>query len=114
MRCVPLFAVLVLLSAPGPAPAADAAAGAERFKLLCATCHGPQGKGDGAAAAGLPVKPRDLGDAAWQASVDDAYLRAIIQKGGAALGKSPLMAPFGTSLSEQQLDDVIAYIRSLD
>jgi pyruvate dehydrogenase E2 component (dihydrolipoamide acetyltransferase) len=37
------------------------------------------------------TKPRDYSDAAWQKSVDDAYLAKVIVEGGAAVGKSPLM-----------------------
>lgn len=104
----------VLALAFGQASAADPQAGEVRFRQLCATCHGDRGMGDGPAAAGLPVKPRDFSDAAWQESVDDAYLAAIIAKGGAAVGKSPVMTPFGGVLDGPQMEDVIAYIRSLD
>ena len=31
----------------------------------------------------------------------------------AAVGKSPLMAPWGGVLNEQQVQDVVAYVRSL-
>ena len=34
--------------------------GAEDYAAYCAACHGPTGKGDGAAAAGLARKPADL------------------------------------------------------
>jgi mono/diheme cytochrome c family protein len=105
--------VVLLALASAPAAAGDAAAGETRFKQLCATCHGVSGKGDGPAAAALRPKPRDMSDAEWQASVDDAYLADIIKRGGAALGKSPLMTPF-PALNEQQLKDIIAFIRTLD
>ncbi len=109
-----LCATGMLVTMTGQAVAGDAAAGETRFKQLCSTCHGPTGKGDGPAAGGLPVKPRNFADAAWQKSVDDTYLATIITKGGAAVGKSPMMTPFGHSLNEQQTQDVIAYIRTLD
>lgn len=34
--------------------------GQEDFNAVCATCHGPGGKGDGPSAAGLPKKPANL------------------------------------------------------
>ncbi len=46
-------------------------------------------------------------------ALDDAYLTKVIKEGGAAVGKSPLMAPWGGTLSDAQLADVIAFIRSL-
>ncbi len=40
--------------------ASSVAAGEALFKLNCVVCHGASGKGDGMAAAGLAIKPRDL------------------------------------------------------
>jgi mono/diheme cytochrome c family protein len=81
--------------APAPAPpAVDPAAEAETiFSTRCASCHGLTGAGDGMAAAALNPKPRAFGDKAWQASVDDNHLAKVIVEGGAAVGKSALMAP---------------------
>ena len=59
----------------------------------CSTCHGTEGKGNGPAAITLNPKPRNYTDVAWQKSVTDDHLREIIVKGGAAVGKSPLMPP---------------------
>lgn len=93
--------------------AADAAAGESKFKQLCATCHGPSGQGDGPASPSLRPKPRDLSDGQWQASVDDEHLRTVITRGGAAVGLSPMMTAFG-HLSDADVDNLVAYIRSLD
>lgn len=114
MHPLPLLFAAALAFAAGQASAADAAAGEAKFKQLCGTCHGNIGQGDGPAAAALPVKPRNFADAAWQGSVDDDYLVKVIREGGAAVGKSPMMTPFGHSLDEAQTRDIIAYIRSLD
>lgn len=61
------------------------------FTTRCVACHGSTGKGDGAAAAALKPKPRAYNDKAWQKTVTDSYLAKVIVKGGAAVGKSPLM-----------------------
>ncbi len=63
------------------------------FGTLCATCHGPEGKGDGIGGATLVPKPRNYHDAAWQASVSDAQIATAIVKGGPGVGKSPMMPP---------------------
>jgi mono/diheme cytochrome c family protein len=86
-------------AAPAPAPpaappAVDVRAEARQiFESRCMTCHGAQGAGDGPASAGLEPKPRNFRDASWQRSVTDAHIEKIVQYGGAAVGKSPLMPP---------------------
>jgi mono/diheme cytochrome c family protein len=63
------------------------------FKSRCSTCHGMEGKGNGPAAVTLNPKPRNYTDPVWQKSVTDDHIRETIIKGGAAVGKSPMMAP---------------------
>lgn len=65
----------------------------EVYAQRCATCHGADGQGDGAASAALNPKPRNYHDAEWQKSVTDQYLADIIVKGGAGVGKSAMMPP---------------------
>lgn len=110
-----LTAVLISTGAllAQPSLAADAAAGEAKFKQMCATCHGPSGHGDGPASASLNPQPRNLSDSEWQASVDDEHIRTVITKGGPAVGLSPMMTAFG-HLSDEDVDNLVAYIRSLD
>lgn len=83
------------------------------FAQNCASCHGPTGKGDAPAAAALNPKPKDLTDKAYMAGLKDQYLFDLVKKGGAAVGKSPLIPPFGSKLKDGDIRDVIAFIRSL-
>jgi mono/diheme cytochrome c family protein len=83
------------------------------FDRMCASCHGAGGKGDGVAAASLNPKPRDLTDKTYMAGLKDEQLIDAIKKGGGAVGKSPLMPPFGAALKDQDVQDVVAFIRSL-
>lgn len=77
-----------------PAPPADPAADARKlFATKCVVCHGDHGAGDGPGAAALNPKPRAFADATWQASVTDEHIKKTIVEGGAAVGKSPAMAP---------------------
>jgi len=95
------------------APTGDPiAAGKQTFMTICITCHGPEGKGDGPASATLNPKPRNLTDATYMATINDRYLFELISRGGVAVGRSPLM-PSQPSLSAQDLNNVIAYVRSL-
>ena len=109
--------------APPAAPAADAAAGAasaaareaaQIFALRCATCHGPDGRGDGPGSVALEPKPRNYHDAAWQASISDAHLAQIIVEGGPAVGRSPLMPPNPDLATKPEVvAALVAHIRSL-
>lgn len=91
----------------------DAAKGQTKFKELCASCHGETGKGDGPAAVALTPKPANFTDAAHAATVTDEYIYNMIKEGGAANGKSALMAGWKAALNDAQLMDVAAYVRSL-
>lgn len=98
---------------PGGHLRGDAAEGAVIYGQFCVTCHGSSGKGDGPAAAGLNPKPADHTDAAYMGGLSDEHLYRVIQKGGAAVGKSPLMAPWGGALNDAQIRDLVAYLRQL-
>lgn len=83
------------------------------YKQYCASCHGPDGKGNGPAAAALPVKPADHTNAAVMSKISDAELFKAIKEGGQAAGKSPAMAPWGGTLKDEQIRALVAYVRSL-
>ena len=107
-------AILVALMLVGMALAAgDATKGQTTFQQLCSSCHGATGKGDGAMGAALNPKPRDLSDKAYNSSMKDDYLVKLIKGGGQAVGKSPMMPNVGSTLKDNEVVDVIAYIRSL-
>jgi|HubBroStandDraft_6_1064221.scaffolds.fasta_scaffold465080_1 cytochrome c553 len=84
----------------------------EMFATVCAMCHGPNGQGDGQAAAALNPKPRNYTDAAWQASVTDEQIRQTILRGGQATGKSAMM-PGQPQLKDEPevLDGLVKIIR---
>ena len=91
----------------------NAQAGAEPYATFCASCHGDDGCGDGPLASTLDPKPAKHCDGEVMGALDDAYLVQVITEGGPAVGKSSMMAPWGGSLSEQQILDVVAFIRTL-
>jgi mono/diheme cytochrome c family protein len=99
--------------APAPAAAADAARGAVQYQTLCASCHGPRGAGDGPAGQALTPRPAHHNDGAYMNALTNEHLFQVIKEGGASVGKSPAMAPWGGALSDAQIRDVIAYIRTL-
>lgn len=112
MASVVLTVILALPAGVGFAEG-NATKGKGIYDKNCASCHGAGGKGDGVAAASLNPKPKDLTDKTLMAGLKDEQLVAIIKKGGGAVGKSPLMPPFGAALKDPDVQDVVAFIRSL-
>jgi len=105
------------LTEKGELPAAEVPADAgspadQKFAALCSSCHGNDGKADGAAAMAMNPKPRNLHDKAWQASVDDTRIANVIKNGGASVGLSGTMPPWGAVLSEEEVAGLVAKIRA--
>lgn len=103
---------------PPQSPAATASQppaeeGAALYKQFCAPCHGARGKGDGPAAAGLPVKPADHTNAQVMGKIADAEIFKAIKEGGQAVGKSQAMPPWGGALRDEQIRSLVLYVRSL-
>ena len=70
-------------------------------------------RGDGPIAQTLVPRPADHGSAVYMATLSDEQLYLVIEKGGAAAGKSSMMAPWGGILNDSDIRDVIAHLRSL-
>jgi mono/diheme cytochrome c family protein len=87
--------------------------GRATFRHYCQTCHGETGAGDGFNAFNLDPHPRDLSDPAFQKKKTDADLADAIQRGGAGVGLSSMMPPWGRTLSKEQVEQVVLYVRSL-
>ena len=101
---------------PGAASAAgDAAAGAKIFAARCARCHGPGGKGDGPDLAKLhpTSSPVNWTNPVVMKKWSDKEILEIITKGGKAVDSSPIMPPWGGKLTGAQIQDLLAFIRSL-
>jgi mono/diheme cytochrome c family protein len=127
-RFVSGLAVVLAIAACSRKPAARAAAsapsppkpmsyelrlGRATFQHYCQNCHGETGAGDGFNAFNLDPHPRDLSDPAFQKKKTDADLVDAIQRGGAGVGLSSMMPPWGRTLSREQVDQVVLYLRSL-
>jgi mono/diheme cytochrome c family protein len=94
-------------------PAYEVRLGRDVYEHYCQICHGETGAGDGFNAFNLDPHPRDLSDPEFQKKKTDADLRDAIRRGGAGVGLSPLMPPWGHTLSGRQIDDVILHLRTL-
>ncbi len=89
------------------------AAGKTLFETNCAACHGIEGMGDGAAAAGLDPKPATLADGMMMDMLSDGYLYWRVSKGGAMEPFNSAMPAWETALTEEQRWQVISYVRTL-
>ena len=119
-----VFAVLCLAAglglgaaAPAAANAADAglARGEEIYQGICATCHGPDGgpDPDSALVQSLGVVPANFADPLFNSREPLSDWKIVVTHGGPALGFSEQMPAFGDTLSEQDIDAVLTYIKTL-
>ena len=87
---------------------ADAATdGAKVFQVNCESCHGPQGHGDGPAGVVLDPQPKNLPELAAQVGDDYLFWRISTGKPGTS------MAPWAGILTDEQIWQAIAYVRTL-
>jgi cytochrome c oxidase cbb3-type subunit III len=85
--------------------------GAALHVKYCAECHGADGKAD-VIVMHMDTPPKDQSDAAYMKTLPDAYLYLAVCKGGAAVGKNFLMPAWGDLLSDQDIKDLVAQIRT--
>jgi mono/diheme cytochrome c family protein len=113
-RAAAALGALGLLGASGAAARGDADRGRALYAERCALCHGVQGEGWdwSKKVAAPPVPVPDLAQAAPTRS--DEFLFEIVKDGGEAVGRTRFMPPFGFQLSDQEVWDLVAYVRSLE
>lgn len=108
------FAASLLFAAQGFSSQAVAADAAQVFKFYCAQCHGLEGKGKGPnVTKDFPVTPRDFTNATEMSKLTDNYIRGIVMDGGPSESKSPLMPPWGKTLSDADVNGLIKHLRGL-
>jgi cytochrome c oxidase subunit 2 len=99
----------------GSAEGSLASAGAKLFQdLACNTCHRPDAQGRGPVLQGLFGKTQAL-QSGEMIVVDEAYVRESILNPGAKItaGFQPIMPAFQGLVTEEQLLELIEYVKSL-
>ena len=79
------------------------------FNTYCALCHGENADGKGRLAEGKIPPPANL----TLSKLPDEIKELMIRKGGAALGRSPFMPPWGEELSNEQIKDLLFYLNAI-
>src|SRR5262245_56620859 len=85
-------------------------AGQKTYQTSCAPCHGATGKGAGAVAKNLTVKPSDLTDPKWEHGSTDGKIFVNIRDGVAPQMK---MKAFKGKVSDQDIWNIVNYLRSI-
>jgi mono/diheme cytochrome c family protein len=98
---------------PGRGSVYELKMGKQAYQQYCVGCHGDAGQGDGFNSFNLDPHPRDLSDPVFQKGKSNAELADAIRRGGAGVGLSSLMPPWGKTLDARRIDAVVLYVRSL-
>ena len=92
----------------------DEILGREVSEKYCARCHNQESTAERLSNYdNLAVKPHGFNEGDTLNSISDADLTAIIEHGGPALNKSPLMPPYGYTLRQAEVQALISYIRMI-
>ena len=88
---------------------------ADKYIMVCARCHGDDGRGmlDTESADGMPPRP-DFRTSEWQLLRDDAWLATVILDGGTAVELTAHMPPWRGFLSEEEAADMVAHLRGFN
>jgi len=105
---IPIIASAALLTAGICTRAADVT---ENWTKHCASCHGKDGKGQ--TKAGKMAETKDLTDATYQASFTDADAQKQIKEGVKDKNGKDRMKPFDGKLTEAEMKDLVAHVRTL-
>ena len=107
-----LLWVLAIAAAPAPGWALTAE---QNYRLYCVQCHGTLGNGEGInqTAGGLTVSPRDHTFARDMSKLSDQEIGQAITRGGDAVEKSELMPPWGGTISEPEIDELVLHLRQM-
>ncbi|MEK7668037.1 MAG: cytochrome c, partial [Gemmatimonadota bacterium] len=81
--------------------------GRDIYRARCAACHGPEGRGNGPAAAAMNPRPTDFAVAAQRNATTDSSVGEVIEHGRRS------MPAFGRMLTRVQMDSLIEYVKTL-
>jgi mono/diheme cytochrome c family protein len=83
------------------------------FYEKCVWCHADSTPAGPSNRSNLNPAPPLINDGATLNPLSDAYLENVITLGGAAMGKSAIMPPWGRTLTQEDIRALVAYIRAV-
>jgi mono/diheme cytochrome c family protein len=89
------------------------AQGKRIFYQHCVWCHADATPAGPSNRSNLTPVPPLLNDGATLNAESDEFMQNIITLGGSAMGKSPMMPPYGRMLSAEEIRAVIAFTRAI-
>jgi len=108
--------LLIWIPLAAPLPAANVSVGEQVYRLACADCHGPRGRGDGVKARRLGFRPPDFSLASFKCRCTpsgelptDEDLQRVISRG---LDGTAMMG-FAETLTADEIRAVVAYLKTL-
>jgi len=107
--------IALCLLSPSALAAPDLEAGRRVYETHCAVCHGVTGRADpnDPVVQALDPQPADLSDPLFNSREPADDWLIVVRHGGQALGLSAAMPAQGEVLSETEIDNVVAYAKSL-
>lgn len=102
----------VLFLAGGMTVSASAESATDNYALYCVQCHGTAGTGKGINAPYLAVAPRNHSDPKAMGELSDANVALAIKEGGSAVGKSTQMPSWKHNLTDAEIKDIVALLRT--
>jgi cytochrome c oxidase cbb3-type subunit 3 len=89
------------------------AQGKRIFYAQCVWCHADSTPAGPSNRSNLKPMPALMNDGAVLNSESDEYLQNMIALGGSAVSKSAMMPPYGQTLTQEEIREVIAYTRAI-
>ncbi len=95
---------------PGVSQAESAS---DNYRTYCMQCHGMHANGLGLNVKDMSTGPLEHTNAEMMRKRSDFLLFKAIKEGGLAVNRSTLMPPWGDTLTDNEINDLVQYLRKL-
>jgi cytochrome c oxidase cbb3-type subunit 3 len=106
-----LMASCFMFSAPVSADEPYTQGALRNYNTYCVQCHGVNRNGKGINSRDMSVQPRDHSDAKGMGDIPNEEIFHVIKDGGLAVNKSVLMPAWGNVMNDEEIKELVAYLR---